>query len=178
MRAILMTVALALAAGGSKNGGQDDLLKVLPKAKLSLADGIKQLTKGNEVAISGKFEMHEGHLALSVYTVEKGLGEDPEHNVLKEFLGSPEGAEWKPEVEVFKDVPHVSRSAMQLTIMSLSKVTLLDVIAKAEKDGKGMVYSINPKLRDRKAVFVVLVSADGKSSDFLYDAMTGDAVKK
>ena len=99
---------------------QDDLLKQLPKSKLSLLDGIKQLTKGDEVAISGKFELENGKLSLSVYTVEKGLGADPEHNVLKEFAGDPTGAAWKPEAEVFKDAEHISRASMQLTLMSMT----------------------------------------------------------
>ena len=72
----------------------------------------------------------------------------------------------------------VSRASTQLTIMSLSKLSLLDVIAKAEKDQPGTVYSINPKMQDRKAVFVVLVAAKGKSIELVYDAVTGDVVKK
>lgn len=154
-------------------GGQEDLLGALPKAKRSLEDGIRQLTKGDEVAISGKFEMEEGHLSLSIYTVEKGLAVDPERNVLKESAGSPEGAEWKPNAEVFKDVPHVARSSMQLTLMSMSKFSLLDILAKARKDQAGTPYSITPLLRDRKPVFVVLVANEGKSMELCYDLMTG-----
>jgi len=170
-----LMVAGMLALGGPAGaaGGQDDLLGALPKAKHSLEEGIKQLAKGTEVAISGKFEMEDGHLSLSVYTVEKGLGADAENNVLKEFAGGPEQEAWKPNAEVFKDAPHVSRASMQLTLMSISRFSLPDIIEKARKDQAGTVYSINPLLRDRKPVFVVLVANGGKSVELSYDLMTG-----
>jgi len=152
---------------------QEDLLKALGQSKHSLEEGIRQLTKSPEVALSGKFEMEDGHLSLSIYTAEKGLEVDPERNVLKEFAGSPEAAEWKPNSEVFKDVPHVARASTQLTIMSASRFSLLDILAKAKKDQEGTVYSIAPMLRDRKAVFVVLVAAGAKSVELRYDAATG-----
>jgi hypothetical protein len=103
---------------------------------------------------------------------------DAEHNVLKELSGSPEGAKWKPEVEVFKDVPHVSRASEQLTLMSLTKVSLLDILKKAEKDQPGTVFSITPVLHDRKGEFVVLVAASGKVVDLHYDLMTGELRKE
>src|SRR5258706_11838870 len=86
--AIVLAGLFSLSSTPATTGAQDDLLPALSKAKHSLAEGIRQLSKGSEVAISGKFEMEEGHLSLSVYTVEKGLGTDSEHNVLKEFAGS------------------------------------------------------------------------------------------
>ena len=154
------------------------LLKVLPKSKHSLAEGIKQAAaKAPEVAISAKFELEDGKLSLSVYTAQKGFGGDSEHNILKELSGSPETTQWKPEVEVFKDVPHVSRSAEQFTLMSLSKFSLLDILAKAEKDQAGTVFSIIPVLHDRKAHAEVLVANDGKVVELHYDLMTGQRVK-
>src|SRR5262245_30332863 len=175
MRTIVLlgsVLALTITSGGAAPA--DDLLALLGRSKHTLEDGIKQVSRGGEAAISGKFEIHEGHLALSVYTVEKGLDNDPEHNVLKEYIGSPEGAEWKPEVEVFKDTPHISRSAMQETLVVLSPLSLTDVIKKAEKDQPGVVYSAIPKLKGRKAVYVVLVAKDGKSVELNYDVLTGE----
>jgi hypothetical protein len=92
--------------------------------------------------------------------------------------GSPEGDKWSPEVEVFKDVPHVARASQQLTLMSLTKVSLLDVIKKAEKDHPGTVFSIAPVLHDHKGEFVVLVAAEGKVAEFHYDLMTGEPLPK
>jgi len=152
-----------------------ELLSLLPKSKHTLADGIKQAAaKAPETAISAKFEIHNGHFALSVYTAEKGLAVDAEHNVLKELIGSPTSSKWTPEVEVFEDVPHVSRSAQQLTLMSVSKFTLLDIITKAEKDQPGMVFSVKPVIHeDRDADFVVLVAAKGKVIELQYSVLSG-----
>ena len=60
------------------------------------------------VMITAYEAVDKGKLSLSVYTAEKGLGVEPDHNVLKELAGSPEPGAWKPETEVFKDVEHVS----------------------------------------------------------------------
>src|SRR5882724_1038992 len=129
-------VGIILAVVSATTGfAQEDpkLLAALPKSKVTLVQGIEQAA-AKEAVISAKFELEGGKLSLSVYTVEKGLGADAEHNVLKELSGSPEGSKWSPETEVFKDVPHVSRASQQLTLMSLTKVSLLDVIKRAEKD--------------------------------------------
>jgi hypothetical protein len=175
---------LVVGAGGLRPAAaadKDEYAKLLPtlsRSKHTLAAGIKQAAaKSPEVAISAKFELEEGKLSLSVYTAEKGLGADAEHNVLKELSGSPEAAQWKPQVEVFKDVPHVSRSAQQLALMSLSRLSLLDVLEKAEKDQRGTAFSITPVLHDRKAQFVVLVAAEGKVVELRYDLMTGERIK-
>jgi len=178
-----VAVLLAWCAGGLRPVGaaeKDEYAKLLPtlsKSKHTLAAGIRQAAaKGSEVAISAKSELEEGKLSLSVYTAEKGLGTDAEHNVLKELAGSPEADQWKPGVEVFKDVPHVSRASQQVTLMSLSKFSLLDILKKVKKDQAGTVFSITPVLRDRKAQFVVLVAAKGKVVKLTYDVMTGERV--
>ena len=152
--AVLVTLSAGalwpVAAADNEDYGK--LLQALPKGKHSLAAGIKQAAaKAPEVAISAKFELEEGKLSLSVVTAEKGLAADAEHNVLKELAGSPEADQWKPEVEVFKDVAHVSRASQQLTLMALCKFSLLDILEKAEKDQSGTLFSITPVLRDRKA---------------------------
>jgi hypothetical protein len=173
--------AVAVRAGwaGDEHADYGKLLAALPQSKHTLADGIQQAAaKSPEVAISAKFELDDnGKLSLSVYTAEKGLDVDAEHNVLKELANSPAPEKWSPEVEVFKDVEHVSRSAQQLTLMALTKLTLLDIVKKAEKDQPGTVFSITPVLRDRKAQFAVMVAAGGKVSELGYDLMTGEPIK-
>jgi hypothetical protein len=179
---IVAGVATMAMQPETDHGKGDDakLLATLPKSKHTLEAGIKQAAaKAPETAISAKFELDDkGDLSLSVYVAEKGLGVDAEHNALKELAGGPASEIWAPETEVFKDVQHVSRSAEQLTIVALSKMSLTDVIAKAGKDQPGTVYSAIPKMRDRKAVFVVLLADKGKSVEVVYDAMTGNVVKK
>src|SRR5262245_59241512 len=187
-------LGLSLGRAGTKGAGDPDLLQALARAERSLADGIQQVSRSPEVAISAKFEMGEeqgedpakekdekekegGELSLSVYTAEKGLAVDAERNVLKEYAGSPEGPQWKPEAEVFKDAEHIARASEQLTLMGLSPLSLLDVVRKAEKDQPGTVYSVTPVLRDRKPMFEVLVAASGKSVTLWYDLLKGDAVR-
>lgn len=148
--------------------GNDALLKALPKAKVTLAQGIQQAAKGSAAPISAKFEMDDkGALSLSVYIADKGLSKNAESNVLKELSGSPESAAWTPETETFKDVEHVARSAEQLTIMRLSSKTLADIIKMAEKSGT--VFSIKPEVENHKGAFEVLVNKDGKVTEMAYD---------
>ena len=181
---ILAAGILALVAGNVtaaeayKAADFAALLKELPKAKVSLADGAKQLSKSPETAISGKFELEDGKLSLSVYTAEKGLAVDAEHNVLKEYAGSPEKTPWKAAPETFKDVEHVSRSSTQLTLMSMSKLTLGDFIVQAGKDQKGTVFSVNPKAGDNKQIIEVLVADQGKVVVLRYDVLTGKLIDR
>lgn len=173
--AALLALGAAVALPGNRT---DELLQSLAKSKHTLAEGITQSAKAPAEAISAKFELEDGKLSLSVYTVAKGLEVDAEHNVLQELAGSPEEASWKPETEVFKDVEHVARSATQLTLLSLSKVSLADILKKAEKDQSGTIYSITPQIHGRKAIIAVLVAAQGKSVELQYDLTTGERIVK
>jgi hypothetical protein len=135
------TVA-ASVSGEANEGDTQALVQELGKTKLTLLDGIRQASKGSAAAISAKFEMDDGKLSLSVYTAEKGLRVPAEQNVLQELSGSPEGDKWEPKVEVFKDVPHVSRSSEQLTVMSLGHRSLADLVASVQKARAGTVFSV------------------------------------
>src|SRR5262245_30835547 len=94
---VSILTGLALVAAGmvalAGERAESDLLTAVPSAKQTLAAGIRQSqTKAPEAAISAKFELDDkGQLSLSVYTAEKGLSVDAEHNVLKELSGSPAG---------------------------------------------------------------------------------------
>ena len=158
-------------------GDYGPLLKVLPQSKHTLADGIRQATNATEVPISAKFELdHNGKLSLSVYTAEKGLTTDAEHNVLKEMSGSPEAAAWNPGVEVFKDPEHLKRAAEQQTLMALSKLSLLDVIAKAQKQQRGTVFSVTPVVVGHQPRLNVLVATNGRVATLAYD-LSGNIVR-
>ena len=124
----------ATASWAGDAGDYSALLQALPNSKLTLADGLRQSTKGTEVPISAKFELNDDkQLALSVYTAEKGLAVDSEHNVLKERGGSPAKAAWTPETEVFKDIPHVTRASAHLTVAAIAKHSLLEIVTRAQK---------------------------------------------
>jgi hypothetical protein len=183
LAAALVSAALAVAAPlSSLAKSYDDeettaLLQALNSSKVSLAEGVQQLTKGGEAAISAKYELDDNKkLSLSVYTAEKGLAPDPEHNVLKEFSGSPEKAPWAPEAEVFKDIPHVSRASGQLTLMALANHSLADFIAMAQKQHKGRVFSANPEIQNHRPMLVVLVADKDKVTEVRYDLETGHVV--
>jgi uncharacterized membrane protein YkoI len=153
------------------------LLQALNNSKVSTAEGVQQLTKGSEAAISAKYEFDDNKkLSLSVYTAEKGLAEDPEHNVLKEFSGSPEKAPWAPEAEVFKDIPHASRASGQLTLMAAAKHSLADFITMAQKKHKGKVFSANPEIQNHRPVLVVLIADKDKVNEVRYDLETGHVI--
>ena len=155
-------VAPAPIVGAEDSKDTQALLEALGKSKLTVLDGVRQAGKGGAVPISAKFELEDGKLSLSVYTAGKGLSVPPEQNVLQELSGSPEGEKWTPNVEVFKDVPHVARSSAQLTLMALGKSSLADIIARAQKVQSGTVFSVTPMIRDHMAVTEVLMSDHGK----------------
>lgn len=175
-------IALAWALGGlslaAAEEGEDALLAKLKDSKHSLADGIAQCEKESGVAISAKFEMEGEKLSLSVYAAKAGLGKDSEHNVLIELAGDPTQEGWKTETEVFADKKHLTRSAMQLTLVQLSKLTLAEAIKKAEGEQAGTVYSITPSMKDGNPVFNVKVAnAEGKSVSMVVDGKTGEVTK-
>ena len=176
----LATVALTLVAAQpslAKPYADEEttaLLQALSNSKVSLGDGVRQVSTGGEAAISAKFELDDNKkLSLSVYTAEKGLAEDPEHNVLKEFSGSPEQTAWSPEAEVFKDIPHVSRASEHLSLMALAKHSLADFITLAQKQRKGIVFSAIPEVHNHRPVLVVLVASKDKVNEVRYDLQTG-----
>ena len=153
------------------------LVQALPGSKISLLEGLRQVGKGDEAAISAKFEFDDNHkLSLSVYTAEKGMAVDAEHNVLKEFSGSPEQPAWSPQAEVFKDIPHVARASEHLTLMSVAHFTLADIVAMTQKRHKGTVFSVTPAVLGKHPVAVVLIADKGKVVELDIDMVTGQRV--
>jgi len=150
------------AARGEEGGDMSALVQALGKSKQTLLGGMRQATHDKSAVISAKFEMEDGKLSLSVYTAEKGLAVPAEQNVLQELSGSPEGAKWTPGTEVFKDVPHVARSAEQLTLMALAHKSLPAIVAEVQKSEAARVFSITPMVKNRKPVAVLLVVQKGK----------------
>jgi len=156
----------------------DALLGKLKSSKHSMAEGIKQSEKDNGVAISAKFEMKGETLMLSVYTAKAGLEKDSEHNVLIELIGDAAKDTWTTETEVFEDKKHLTRSAMQLTLVQLSKLSLVEVIQKAESAQPGTVYSVIPSVKNGNPVFDVKVAtAEGKNVQLIIDGRTGSVAK-
>lgn len=136
----------------------------LGASKHTLVEAIRQTEKANGSAISAKFEYEDGKLWLSVYSAKGGRTADAEHNTLIELKGEPNAAAWKPEIEVFADKEHLTRSAMQLTLMQQSRTGLADLVMAASTSEKGTAYSAIPAVKNGKAVLVVLFATpDGKT---------------
>jgi hypothetical protein len=168
MHRVLITAIIALfvpLAAHAADGSGAETIKRLPESKHTLVDGIRQAEQANGDAISAKFEFEDGKLWLSVYTAKDGLARDAEHNTLIELKGEPNAAAWKPATEVFEDKAHLTRSAMQLTLMQLSKMDLAEVVAKAAGGQKGTPFSAIPAVKDGKAIVAVLFATpDGKTN--------------
>ena len=168
-------LATALLAANDVAAGGDETAVVakLKASKHTLLEGIQSVQKDNGVAISAKLEVEDGKLFLSVYTAKAGLTPDAEHNVLMELKGDATAARWEPKAEVFEDKPHLARSAMHLTAMQTTPLTLEGVIKVAAAKKKGTVYSVIPAIRDGKTVFDVRVAtAAGKSEQLTIDEST------
>ncbi|MGQ0577488.1 MAG: PepSY domain-containing protein [Betaproteobacteria bacterium] len=173
-------VVTAPAATAKTNDEQETaaLVQALSGSKVSLLEGLRLVGKGEAAAISAKFEFDVNHkLSLSVYTAEKGVMVDAEHNVLKEFSGSPTTTAWAPQAEVFKDIPHVARASEHLTLMSVSHFTLADIVTMAQKRHKGAVFSVTPAVLGKHPVAVVLVADKGKVVELDIDMVTGQRVR-
>jgi uncharacterized membrane protein YkoI len=174
-RQIVVVTAAALVLGGATAGARqhaDDkqLLSKVSASRHTLADGIRQAEKTDGPAISAKFEMEGDQLMLSVYTAKQGRDHDAEHNTLMELNGPASDATWAPKTEVFGDKEHLARSAMQLTLMQLSRMSLSDVIKKAEAQQSGTVYSATPAVQEGRPVVNVLVATrDGQSKHLTID---------
>lgn len=172
---ISVCAALLMLASASRGETKDDdlaLCKEITKTKASLSDGIRQTAK-SETPISAKFEFDDkGKLSLSVYTAVKGTNVGAEGNVLKEWAGTPDGGQWTPVAETFKDVEHVARASEQLTLMALTSKTLVEIAAKAEQEKLGSTTSITPLLKGRKAYFEVRFLNEGKITEVRYDLLS------
>jgi hypothetical protein len=157
----------AFAVGES----EADLLKNLPASKQSLIQAIEQVSKMGDTPTAAKFEYEDGALHLAVYSTAKGTNVDAEHSVLKEFKGDPKQVMWKPEVEVFKDVEHVARSAEYHTLMELSPSSLADIATKAQ--ALGTVVWVIPMVAAGKPTFDVGVFSNGKLQHVRYGLLDG-----
>jgi hypothetical protein len=150
------------AEAGKPEADDSALLALLPTAKIDLSRGIAQAEQQGARAISAKFELNDGKLSLSVYTANKGIEADAEHNVLAELSGDPTRTSFQPKEEVFADSKHLTRASYHLTLVQRSRTTLSAVIAKALAKQPGQVYSIEPGIHERAPVFHVLVAAPGR----------------
>jgi hypothetical protein len=171
------TVQIALSQAGAyaPAASDADLIKALPNAKHQLAEVLMTVTKGTEVPIEAKFEIHEGKLFVGAYTSAKGLGTIAEKNAFKEYNGDATMAAWTPATEEFKDLEHIARSAQYHTLLTMTKLTLADMVKKASTAGT-TVLSVKEMVRNNKPVFEVVTLQGGALKAQYYDLVSGDPI--
>ena len=172
--AVAFALATLVSSHNSSSAQQADqaLLRAIPNAKISLAQGIAQVAKGSEVPTEAKYEMENGKLMLSVYTSAKGFDTAAEDNGFNEYGGEATAATWAPKKEVFSDLKHIARSAQYHTLLSMTKVTIPAIIQKAS--AQGTVFSVKEKVRNGKPVFEVMTAQGNAGKTTYYDLMTGE----
>lgn len=160
------------------SGGDDATLAHLGEAKISLIDGVNQSERAFGFVTQAKFEMgDDGKLSLSVYNCPKGRDVDAEHNVLTETSGDPTASPWAPGNEVFTDAKHLTRSAMNLTVMQTTKLSLVDLIKKAVYLRAGTPWYAIPQIyKGHQVVDIKIADGKGGSETLHLDARNGSQV--
>jgi hypothetical protein len=153
MRMRIMIVAggltLAMFAATARNGRAEDaadpaaLAKALTQAKVSLQKGI-QASEREGTPISAKYEIEEGTLQLSVYTMKSGGFEevivDHRSGVIK-------------KAEKITDAGDLKEAQAQSQAIAKSKRTLVAAVDKATKANAGYhAVSVTPTLTGGRPV--------------------------
>lgn len=151
-----------------------DDLRILKTSKLSLVQGIAEGAKIGPV-IEAKFEVgDDGKLSLSVFPTSQPLTVDAERQVFKELSGDPTTASFTGGTETFADQEHLTRSARDLTLIQLSKKTLVQALSEVPSNA-GFPFWAIPTMRHGRAGFGVY-TAQGKSRQYRFVDGGGSSV--
>ena len=181
---IVLGLMLALGMSQAFAGNHDPkaIAALLKDSKVSLQDGIAFAEKTSGAVTSAKYEVEDGKLMLSIYTVPEGLGVEPEKATLTELSGNAADGTAGLKAEVFTDKEHIARATVHMTLFQLSKMSLKDVIRLALIRQNGIVIDVrNPMVRNQRQVAdVILVDDDGDDAyTVTVDLLNGKtAVKK
>lgn len=135
-----------------------NIIPLLKTAKMTLLEGIEYSEKTSGVATSAKFEVDNGKLMLSVYTIPEGFGVEPEKATLTEISGSADDDLTKLTAEVFADREHIARATVHMTLFQLSKLSLKEVIERALNEQCGTPIDVrNPIVRNHRPVADVII---------------------
>jgi hypothetical protein len=141
----------ALAIGPDQE--QAELAKALSGVKVNLQQGFTASEREGQ-PISGKFEMDEGKLQLSVYTAKEG-------KFFEVVVDHTTGTIAK--VEPITEGEDLAHAKSQKAAMDRAKVKLADAATKAKGQAKGeagevLVVSVMPELKDdRPEATIVLL---------------------
>src|SRR5437867_3826884 len=147
---LVPVLAVTAVCWGSTLAAQDkEAAKAVLSARVSLERGLAASASHGR-PISAKFEMEEGKLQLSVYTVKDGKYFEVivDHNTGKVVKAEPiaEGEDY-------------TAAQSQSAAMAKAKVSLRAAVEKALRDNAGYhAVSITPSLKDGRAVADVMLA--------------------
>jgi hypothetical protein len=142
------SVAVVLRAEESSEKENGDLAEALESVKVSLDDGL-QASEAQGTPISGKFEMDDGKLQLSVYTMKDG-------KFFEVIVDHKTGKVAKAEPITGGD--DLTAAKAQAEAMAKAKSSLHIVASKAVADNSGsQAVSITPSLKDGRPVAAVTI---------------------
>ena len=147
----------ALAIGPDQE--QAELANALSSAKVSLQQGFTASEREGQ-PISGKFEMDEGKLQLSIYTAKEGKF----YEVIVDHMTGTIA-----KVEPITEGEDLAHAKSQKAAMERAKVRLADAATKAKGQAKGevakaLVVSAIPELKGDNPVAAVVLLAGKRFS--------------
>ncbi len=153
---VLSTAGLNAARAADEGAERAALAKALAGAKVTLQSGIKA-SESQGKPISAKFEVEDGKLQLSVYTM-KG-------NRFSEVVIDPQSGK-RAKVETITDKGDLDDAAAQKAAMDRAKTSLHAAVDKAVKANAGSrAVSVMPALKEGRPVAeVVLLRAGAHKS--------------
>jgi uncharacterized membrane protein YkoI len=135
--------ASTLAAQEEEEGNQAAVAKAVMSARVSLDRGLAASASRGQ-PISAKFEIEEGKLQLSVYTVKGGKFFEVivDHNSGKVVKAEP-----------ITDSEDLTAAQSQSAVMAKAKASLRAAVEKALRGNAGFrAVSVTPSLKDGRAV--------------------------
>lgn len=179
--ACAITALLATTSAFAGDHDPKQIAALLSTSKVSLLAGIQSAEETSGAATSAKYEVEDGKLMLSVYTVPEGLSIEPEKATLTELSGAASDGTQGLKPEVFTDKEHIARASVHMTMFQLSKLTLKQVIEIAVTKVHGIPIDVrNPMVRDRKPVAdVIIVDGNQNVTTVTVDLLSGKtSIKK
>lgn len=154
-RTIVLTATLSLVAfssgfvlGADEHEEQQALIKSIGSAKITLQQGLTA-TEAQGQPISGKFEVDDGKLQLSVYTSKEG-------NFFEVLVDYATGQVAKSEPITEGD--DLADAKSQSAAMSKAKITLKAAVDKVLSQSAGFrAISVTPDMKDGRPVASVVL---------------------
>src|SRR5262249_36767817 len=142
---------LLVSAQDTHDKAHAELAKALPSAKVSLAEGLKASAREG-TPIPGKFELEEGQLQLSVYTMK---GDTCSEVIVDHTMGQV------AKVEPITDREDLAAATTQRTAMTRAKKSLPTVVDAAVKTHTGTrEVSVFPALKGEHVVAEITLFKD------------------